>query len=148
MDQLDLPIVQADTSIAKALGAMRKARVRAVVVQTGDAFRLLRNAELLGDFPGVTAQVGLAMPFGAPVIRLQKAPGRHQGELDAADAQLGVIPVSATMVRLITRHEYLAHAIRNAPKICKCDGHGHLSADPSLKDGDPCDYRDGRYKCY
>jgi hypothetical protein len=126
MDRITLPLIRGNVAPRTVFDEMAKAGVHAAVVAPGGRAPMIvtnqdvddaleRGLPRIGDVEGMPLHVARAEADDWAAV------------LDEANAGYGVVSVTglnvvtrSTTVKIITRHEAFADAIRNAGKVCRC----------------------------
>ncbi|HLG36889.1 MAG TPA: hypothetical protein VI338_02040 [Nitrososphaera sp.] len=162
MDQIDLPILNKQEPITKALRMMKEMDRRAVAVESGvNQYRMVMNLAVFESWIRGDKTLEKVVSRGSIVIALEQNAsnvflgGQVQLDisiekvLDAERVFYGVAQVTGTAAIIVTRHEWLAHEIRTARKVCACTrNRSHQATSPPTNDGDKCQHGDGVYECY
>ena len=150
MDMIALPLLMGSDPLETGLERLRAADTRAAVVSMpGEQFRLHMNRDFLQAI-AIGKRTCAEMEGGEWVTFFKTTPSDQEKALDNAQTVFGIFAnqVAAT-VTITTRNEWRARDIRDARKVCRCNGSPrHLYDSPPEQTGNRCPKGDGKLDCY
>ena len=169
MDFLQLPLLKPTDTILEAMDRMQTADARAIVVgplgPVGGDYQLQMNTAVMKGYKG-NLQFLYQLESGTPLPDLSNhlafrglgggsySPGSQDSIERTLDSQNTSYALSSSVgggtpvATIVTRHEGYAAQIRDANKVCVCDGPGRHPGDaPPLHDGDGCEICSHTYIC-